>query len=72
VAFCYCVLETRTQVFLVEKHLSSSGIHCELKHISQNLTKDLCNLAIKFNDYNLKEVSDILERFNFPEYKIIP
>lgn len=69
--YCYCVLETRNQVFLVEKRFRENNIHCELKHISYELTKDLCNLAIKFSARHYNEAAKILERLNFPGYKII-
>lgn len=69
--FYYCILETRNQVFLIEKRLKAKGILCQLEHVSPSLTKNLCNLAIKFNRFNFKEVSSIVSMLNFPGYKFV-
>lgn len=69
--YCYCVLETRNQVFIVERRFRERNIPCELKHISYSLTKDLCNLTVKFDDRYYNEALKILEKLNFPGYKVI-
>ncbi|HHW32267.1 MAG TPA: hypothetical protein GXX20_11460 [Clostridiaceae bacterium] len=69
--FYHCVLETRNQVFIVEKRFRENSIPCELKHISYSLTKDLCNLTVKFDDRYYDKAIEILKKLNFPGYKVI-
>jgi len=56
---------------MVEKRFRENSIPCELKHISYSLTKDLCNLTVKFDDRYYDKAIEILKKLNFPGYKVI-
>ncbi len=64
--YCYTLLQTRSQAFILERRMKSAGVPCELTFMPRELMKDLCNLGVRFNDRELPRAKEVIRSAGLP------
>lgn len=66
----YVALQTRAQAILLERRMSGEGVTCELTYMPREIMKDLCNLAVRFNENMLHGAINTLRSSGIPGMKL--
>lgn len=67
---CYILMQTKSHAILLERRLKNKDILCEISYIPRTLSSDICNIALKLPESELRIAGEVLKRSGLPGYKV--
>lgn len=68
--YYYVEVETRSHAFLLEQKLKMEGIECELTYMPREIVSGLCNMGVRFPEYEFIRAYDTIRYSGLPGWRI--
>ena len=69
-ALYYVALQSQTHAFLLERRMKKQGINCEITYMPRPIMHDICNMGVRFSEYELVKARAALRQSGIPGIRL--
>lgn len=68
--YYYVILQSKSHAFILERRMKQQGMDCDLVFIPRPIMKELCNMGVRFDEYNFYRAVDSIRNCGLPGFRV--
>jgi hypothetical protein len=68
--YYYVMLQSKSHAFILERRMKLQGVDCDLVYLPREIMKELCNMGVRFNEYNFFRAIDLIKQSGLPDCRV--